>query len=86
MTSEPVAEARLVFDVYSQQHAWHAELWAERLPVLDGLDPATLTLPPTIEVDRLLALLAGGAPGQAPPAAGEPSCDWWAWPGWCCPD
>ncbi|HXQ74889.1 MAG TPA: hypothetical protein VN791_00235 [Acidimicrobiales bacterium] len=68
--SEPVAEARLVFDVYSQQHAWHADLWAERLPVLDGLDPATLTLPPSVEVDRLLALLAGGGPGQAPAAGG----------------
>jgi len=62
VATEPVAEARLLFDVYSQQHAWHAELWAERLPVLDGLDPATLTLPPSAEVDRLLALLAGKAP------------------------
>jgi hypothetical protein len=70
VTSEPVPEARLVFDVYSQQHAWHAQLWAERLPVLDGLDPATLTLPPNIEVDRLLLLLAGGAPGHTPAAGG----------------
>jgi len=62
VATEPVAEARLLFDVYSQQHAWHAELWAERLPVLDGLDPATLTQPPSAEVDRLLALLAGKAP------------------------
>jgi hypothetical protein len=64
VVSEPVPEARLMFDVYSQQHGWHAELWAERLPVLDRLDPATVTLPPTAEVDRLLVLLAGGAPGQ----------------------
>lgn len=70
VTSEPVDEARLVFDVYSQQHAWHADLWAERLPVLDSLDPATLTLPPSVEVDRLLGMLAGGAPGQAPAAGG----------------
>jgi len=70
VTSEPIAEARLMFDVYSQQHAWHAELWAERLPVLDGLDTATLTLPPSTEVDRLLSFLAGGAPGQAPAAGG----------------
>lgn len=68
--SEPVAEARLVFDVYSQQHAWHAELWAERLPVLDGLDPATLTVPPTPEVDSLLARLAGGVAGHDPAAGG----------------
>jgi hypothetical protein len=70
VVSEAVAEARLVFDVYSQQHAWHAELWADRLPVLDSLDPATLTLPPSVEVDRLLALLAGGSPGQAPAGGG----------------
>jgi hypothetical protein len=70
VASEPVAEARLMFDVYSQQHAWHAELWSDRLPVLDGLDPATLTLPPSSEVDRLVTLLAGGALGQAPAAGG----------------
>lgn len=70
VTSESVTEAQLLFDVYSQQHAWHAELWAERLPVLDTLDPATLTLPPGVEVDRLLGMLAGGAPGQAPAAGG----------------
>jgi hypothetical protein len=65
-----VAEAQLVFDIYSQQHAWHAELWAERLPVLESLDPATLTRPPSVEVDKLLGMLAGGAPGQAPAAGG----------------
>jgi hypothetical protein len=70
VVSEPVPEARLMFDVYSQQHAWHAELWADRLPVLDSLDQATLTLPPSVEVDRLLGLLAGGVPGQAPAAGG----------------
>jgi len=70
VTSEPVDEAQLVFDIYSRQHAWHAELWGERLPVLDTLDPATLTLPPSAEVDRLLGMLAGGAPGQAPAAGG----------------
>lgn len=70
VTSEPVDEARLLFDLYSRQHAWHGELWAERLPVLDGLDPATLMLPPSVEVDRLLVLFSGGAPGEAPAAGG----------------
>jgi hypothetical protein len=70
VTAEPITEARLLFDVYSRQHGWHAELWAERLPVLDSLDPATLTIPPSAEVDRLLSLLAGGAPGQASTAGG----------------
>jgi hypothetical protein len=70
VTTEAVAEARLLYDVYSQQHAWHAELWADRLPVLDGLDPATFTVAPSVEVDRLLVLLSGGAPGEAPAAGG----------------
>ena len=29
----------------SAQHAWHAELWAQRLPVLAGMDPDRLTRP-----------------------------------------
>jgi hypothetical protein len=62
--SEPVPEAQVLYDVYSQQHAWHAELLAERLPVLDSLDPATLTVPPDAEVDRTLGLLAGTVSDQ----------------------
>jgi hypothetical protein len=68
--SEPVAEARVAFDLYSRQHAWHAELWSARLPVLDGLDPATLAIPPSAEVDRLLVRLAGAPPGEAPALGG----------------
>jgi hypothetical protein len=30
----------------SLQHAWHAELWEDRLPVLASVDPAALTRPP----------------------------------------
>lgn len=70
VASEPIAEARLVFDVHSQQHAWHAELWADRLPVLDAVDPRTLTVTPSVEVDRLLVALAGGTPGTGAAAGG----------------
>ena len=63
--TEPVAEARIVFDLYSQQHAWHAELFAERLPALDQVDPDTLAVPPSVEVDRVMSALAGELP---PPA------------------
>ena len=35
----------LHLDQVSQQHAWHAELWAERLPVLAGIEPASLIRP-----------------------------------------
>lgn len=60
-SSEVVPEVQVLFDVYSQQHAWHAELFAERLPVLDSLDPAALVVPPNAEVDRMLSELSGGA-------------------------
>jgi len=70
VVSEPVAEARIMFDLFSQQHAWHAELFAERLPALDQVDPDTLTVPPSVEVDRVLSALAGevslGASGDRP--------------------
>ena len=60
-SSQVVPEVQVLFDVYSQQHAWHAELFAERLPVLDSLDPAALVVPPNAEVDRMLSELSGGA-------------------------
>ena len=64
VTSEPVPEAQVLFDVYSQQHAWHAELFADRLPALDSVDPDTLVLPPSAEVDRMLNVLAGVVPDE----------------------
>jgi hypothetical protein len=38
-------EVRLHLDVVSGQHAWHAELWEARLPMLDGTDREALTRP-----------------------------------------
>ena len=50
-------EIRLFADAMSSQHAWHAELWADRLPVTAALDPAALvTLPPP--VGEILAVVA----------------------------
>jgi hypothetical protein len=65
VATEPIAEAQVLFDVQSRNHAWHADLWAERLPVVDDVDVRTLTLPPSAEVDRLIIMLAGGVPGAA---------------------
>jgi hypothetical protein len=56
-----VPEAQVHFDVVSGQHAWHAELWAARLPVLDGVDPEALTRP------------SGPAVGPLFDALGEPT-------------
>ena len=38
-------EARIHLDVVSGQHGWHAGLWADRLPVLDGVDHDALIRP-----------------------------------------
>ncbi len=62
VASEPVPEAQVLFDVYSQQHAWHADLFTERLPALDSVDPGSLVVPPSAEVDRMFAVLAGVVP------------------------
>lgn len=51
---EPVDEARLLFDAHSQEHAWHARLFADRLPVLDGLDRRSLTAAPSPALERLV--------------------------------
>ena len=59
VASEPVPEAQMVFDVFSRQHAWHAELFADRLPALDSVDAEALMVAPSPEVDRMLAVLAG---------------------------
>ena len=69
--SEASSEAQLLFDVYSQQHAWHAELFAERLPVPDVLDRDELAGGPGAGVERMFEALAGGSPD--PPAADGPS-------------
>jgi hypothetical protein len=71
VASEPVPEAQVLFDVYSQQHAWHAELFAERLPALDSVDPESLVLPPSVEVDRMLGVLAGVVPEHRDSAGTE---------------
>jgi hypothetical protein len=69
VASEPVPEAQLLFDVYSQQHAWHAALFADRLPALDSIDPDSLVVAPSPEVERMLGVLAGVVPADAPTAA-----------------
>jgi hypothetical protein len=43
-TADDPAVRLHLFEV-SHQHAWHAELWEDRLPVRDGFDPDALTRP-----------------------------------------
>lgn len=71
-TDDPWPAAQLLFDDLSAQHAWHAEIWTARLPVLDSIDPEVLDRPPSAEVaatlDRLEAAgrAAAGGPGEVP--------------------
>jgi hypothetical protein len=55
----PAVQVRL--DGQSMRHAWHAELWAERLPVLAGVDGDRLTVP-SASTAALLAALEGETP------------------------
>jgi hypothetical protein len=78
VTDMPITSVQVHLDGQSMRHAWHAELWAERLPVLDGVDPDGLTVPapPTAALFAALAGLAlpSEAPGSSwPPATDEPS-------------
>jgi hypothetical protein len=56
----PVAAVQVHLDGESQRHAWHADLWADRLPVLAGSDPAAFTVPSPATV-ALFATLQGAA-------------------------
>ena len=59
------APAQLFFDRLSAEQAWHAELWAERLPVLAGVDPDELTRPPSPSAGELLVRLEALTPDAA---------------------
>ncbi|MGA3148489.1 MAG: hypothetical protein ABSF33_13585 [Acidimicrobiales bacterium] len=78
VTDMPVAAVKLHLDQQSLRHAWHAELWADRLPVLTGADPMSLTVPSATSA-ALFAALDGfvptsGLPGSTwPPAGDEPA-------------
>jgi hypothetical protein len=65
VTTETVDDARLLFDVQSQLHAWHSELWAERLPSVEGVtDPDSVTVAPNEGVEELVSELGGSHDGE----------------------
>ena len=71
----PIASVQVHLDAQSMRHAWHAELWAERLPVLAGADPDGWTTPsgPTT---ALFAALSGWAPpADSPGSTWPPAAD-----------
>jgi hypothetical protein len=74
VTDMPIAAVQVHLDGQSMRHAWHADLWAERLPVLNGSDPDGLTVPsaPTI---ALFAALVGATPPTEGPGSSWPPAD-----------
>ncbi|MGO9341890.1 MAG: hypothetical protein ACLP6E_05135 [Acidimicrobiales bacterium] len=60
VATEIEPEVRLLFDVQSRHHAWHAQLWGERIPDVDAVvDPDLLTVAPDEGTDELLSTLGG---------------------------
>ena len=66
VTEMPVAGVQVHLDAQSMRHAWHAELFAERLPVRAGIDPDALTVPSSASAALLAALCGIEEPHQGP--------------------
>lgn len=67
----PLATVQVHLDAQSMRHAWHAELWGDRLPVRDGFDPDVLTVSsaPSAALVRALS-------GQDAGEDGDPAQPW----------
>ena len=61
VTDMPIAAVQVHLDAQSMRHAWHAELFAERLPVMAGSDPDGWTVP-SAPTTALFAALSGTMP------------------------
>lgn len=64
----PVAAVQVHLDGQSLRHAWHAELWAERLPAVAGFDPEAFTVP-SAQAAAAFAVLTGEPLGSGDPSA-----------------
>lgn len=53
-------DARLVLGARSHTHAWHADLWRDRMPELRGVDNTTLVVPASSGVGSFVDMLASG--------------------------
>ncbi len=66
----PLAGVQVHLDAQSMRHAWHAELFADRLPVRSGVDPDALTRPSPVTAALLGALDGTGPAGDVPDPPG----------------
>ena len=74
VTDMPIAAVQVHLDAQSMRHAWHAELFAERLPVMAGADPDTWTVP-SAPTTALFAALSGTPPPAADAGPLRPAVD-----------
>jgi hypothetical protein len=62
VANESSPEARLLFDTLSRSHAWHAQLWADLLPDVQGvIDPDVATVAPNNGAAEVLSSLGRGS-------------------------
>jgi hypothetical protein len=73
----PEVELKPWLSTRSYRHAWHAELWEQRLPELRGMDRDQLTAPASPELEHFVSALAsppqgteGAGPGRGKPDGG----------------
>ncbi len=74
VTDMPIAGVQVHLDAQSMRHAWHAELFGDRLPVLAGADPDGLTRP-SPATTALFAALDGVEPVVEGPGSTWPAAD-----------
>jgi hypothetical protein len=58
VASTPETGIKLMLDRHSHHHAWRAEQWWDRLPVLAGVDRDELTAPPALALQAAYGALA----------------------------
>jgi len=57
---EMAPDVQVYLDALSAEHAWHAELWADRLPVVSGIDAQALVVIPAPAREVLDEVATGG--------------------------
>jgi len=69
----PVAAVQVHLDAQGMRHAWHAELFGDRLPVLAGVDPDLLTGPSPATTALFAALEGVEVPVEGPGSSWPPA-------------